>query len=87
MKSTQSKVNLAERYIIARCNRILEPEGRKLRKNKPARSGKRGPTPREKQLGKFYVIREDRVLHKHLDLEKFAREIGALKPHEALAKE
>jgi hypothetical protein len=46
----------------------------------------RKKTEARERFGEWYVIDEDegRVVQHHVDLEKFARELGCLKPWEEL---
>lgn len=85
-KNLTSKVNIVEKTLLKRVNRHLAEDGKMLCKNKKTRSAKkRHQTLREQELGTFYLVSGERVVEKHVDLEKFARKHEILKPHEALA--
>jgi hypothetical protein len=71
-KRTGYPVN--ERALLVRINRRLASEGQQLH------SAPRGVAREE--LGRFYLVGDDKVLRRDLDLEAFAREIGVLKPWE-----
>ena len=81
----RTKVNIEERTLMKRINRFLAEQkgGRKLCKNKAARSGE-GLTDREKKLGKFYIVSDKKVVQHHVNLEKFARQIEVLRSNEVL---
>ena len=70
-------VPVSERALIARINRKL-PEHEKLKKLRGSRW--------EHDLGQYYIIDQNMnaILHKHIDIEELARELGALKPWESL---
>jgi len=79
----RDKVGLTERALMKRLNRFLADKEISVHKNRPARS-LRGPTPLEKELGTFFVVRGDAVVEKHVDLEEFARRHGVLAAWECL---
>lgn len=87
------KMPVSERALIKRVNRCLSESGRKLMKNHPARSkkGKRRLTQREIDFGTYFVVRlgeggfdYENVVERHVDLEDFARDLGAISAFEFL---
>ena len=62
--------------VLQRINRKLEPDHEKL---KPARSIRI-----MEQVGKYYIVNtsSNGVIHKDVDVEKYAREAGVLKDWE-----
>lgn len=76
------KVPVSERALIGRINR-------KLRDRDPSETEvlrKARGSLAKSQVGEFYVINASRgsLLQAHVDLESFARELGALQPFEEL---
>lgn len=73
------KVPVTKRALIQRVNRALAKDGEQLKATKGAQA--------QLDLGEFYVVdvSGNSVSRKDVDLEKLARELGALKPYEALA--
>lgn len=87
------KLPVAERALIKRVNRCLSESGRKLMKNHPARSkkGKRRLTQREIEFGTYFVVKVggdrleyENVVERDINLEDFARDLGALSAFEFL---
>ena len=74
-----TKVPVSQRALIQRINRALAKENEAL---KAARSERD-----RQQLGNYFVIdlHRNTVQAQHVDLEALARELGVLKPYEALA--
>jgi hypothetical protein len=74
------KVPVSKRALAQRISRALEKQGEKL-------MATRGEGARM-ELGDFYVIDVSRnfVTAKDVDLESLGRELGVLKPYEALAE-
>lgn len=77
-KNQTNKVKVSERALAARINRKLKPDMEALRK---CRSEKW-----VKDLGYYYTIDlgKNCILDRHIQLENFGRELGALKPFEEL---
>ena len=74
IKIEQDKVNLEERTLIKRINRFLGEKGYRLLKNRRTRGkNPKRRTQREIDLGTYYVVDGDRVVEKHVNLERFAR--------------
>jgi mRNA-degrading endonuclease HigB of HigAB toxin-antitoxin module len=73
------KVPVTRRALIQRVNRALEKNGEQLKATKGAQA--------QLDLGEFYVVdvSGNSVSRKDVDLERLARELGALKPYETLA--
>jgi hypothetical protein len=74
------KVPVTKRALIQRVNRALAKDGEQLKATKGAQA--------QLDLGEFYVVDVslNAVSRKDVDLEKLARELGVLKPYEALAE-
>ena len=74
---SNATVPVSERALIARINRKL-PEHEKLKKLRGSRW--------ENDLGQYYIIDQNMnaILHKHINVEELARELGAIKPWESL---
>jgi hypothetical protein len=68
----QARSSLSECALMLRVNRRLNQEGR----GRQVRAAKRG---QENQLGVYFLVGGDKVLETDLDLEEFARSVGALK--------
>lgn len=73
------KTPVSKRALLQRVNRNLKP-GRQVKATRGAQA--------LKQLGEFYLIDPKRgvIVRHRLDLEEFAREIGALALWEELAR-
>jgi hypothetical protein len=69
------------RALVQRINRRLAYKYEAVRQTRPG-------TRAERELGRFYIVDFNRnaVLDMHVDLESLARELGALKPWEALVE-
>jgi hypothetical protein len=69
---------VTERAVARRVQRILARDGRRLCKCDPR-------TQSYSNLGTYHVV-DDRnvVVDSHVDLERLARELGALQPHEQM---
>ena len=78
MSKKQTKVPVSLRAVIQRVQRKLEAKGEML---KGARDG-----AAMADLGKFYTIDVKRncIVHRDIDIEQFAREVGALKAWEVV---
>jgi len=81
MAAGKVRVPVTRRALIQRVNRALAKDGEQLKATKG--------TQAQLDLGDFYVIdiSGNSVSRKDVDLEKLARELGVLKPYEALAAE
>ena len=77
MKRKEPDIRLTLPAIKARINRKLIIDGQMLKRSR----GKQ-----KQALGEFYVmdVRTNDLVRKDVDLEKFAREIAALKPFEGV---
>jgi hypothetical protein len=75
--SEQKHTPISHRAAMGRIQRRLAPHGRKLVEA-------RGALARE-QLGGFYVLDATGVVAHHVDVESFARELGALAAYERIA--
>jgi hypothetical protein len=76
--SKLAKIPVSERALIQRINRRIKDADHVLKCSRPrARSF----------VGDFYVLDVVRnaIVLQHLDLENYAREVGALEPYEYLA--
>jgi len=67
--------------LMARINRKLGHDGEQLKATRSERA--------RLELGDYYIIDADRnvILHKDCELVELARELGVLKPYEALERE
>jgi hypothetical protein len=80
-KRQAQTVPVTVRALLQRVNRALDSDGRVLKSSRGARA--------EEALGRFYVIDQRRnvIVDKAVDLEAFARKLGALKEYEHLVDE
>jgi hypothetical protein len=80
------KASVAARVLVQRINRKLAREDKILRMTRASHDEESGPYY-DQNLGRYFVVDVGRncVADTHLDLEAFAREIGALAPWEVLA--
>jgi hypothetical protein len=84
MTATKQLVPVGKRALIQRLNRALAKCGD---------SGEMLRTPRgekaRQDLGEYYVLdlRHNCVIDKDVDLEEYGRDLGVLKPYEALREE
>jgi hypothetical protein len=78
-------VNVSEMAIIRRVNRRLKT--RPLSGHEECQLFKTNSRDVEKRkiMGTFYLVADDEVIKRHVNLEAFARECGALLPYEAIA--
>jgi hypothetical protein len=72
-------MQIAERALLARINRIMSHEGGMVRKCRPTSRW-------YSELGDFYAIQNNTITAKHIDLAKWGRDLKALKPYEELAE-
>ena len=85
-KYTADKVEVDEKQVMKRCNRLLSKDGHRICKTRGPRDGV-GLTDKQRALGRFYVIGKKRVVEKHVDLEEFARRNGIIAPYEVLVRD
>ena len=88
MAKKRTGVPVSERALIQRINRKLNADRPTPRQSGTIDVLKRARGARaELDLGRHYVIdlRSNCVLHKDVDLEEFGRELGVLRPYEAVA--
>ena len=78
-KKKEQRVPVSERALIARINRKLRADDEMLKTTRSKRA--------EFDLGRYYVIdvRGPNIVHDHIDLEDYGRELEVLKPYEALS--
>lgn len=78
MNAKASTVPVSRVALVQRINRLLAKDDEQLR---ATRGGKA-----QEQLGDFYTVdlRLNAIIHQHINLEEFGREIGALKAFEHL---
>ena len=78
-KNSKEKVKLSERAVLARVNRALAKEDEIIR---ICREDSRW----HPELGRFYSVdlSQNVIMSKHVDLEKWARELKVMKPYEIL---
>lgn len=69
------KVIVTERALLQRINRRLEPYGKSVKHLRGAAA---------EASGEFVVVEFERVVFDHIDLERYGRDLGVLKPWEAL---
>jgi hypothetical protein len=83
-RTSQRKVPVTLKALMARINRRLRHEGRCGELLKTARS-----EGVERDLGRYYLVDLDRnsVTRRDVDPEELGRELGALKQWEELARE
>jgi hypothetical protein len=79
-KPKERKVMITERALAQRINRALAKEDEGLKK---AKAGSR----MDIEYGRYYTLDYSRnqVIHSGVDIESLGRELGVLKPYEALA--
>lgn len=72
---------IRERTLISRINRKLRHDGERLRKCRQERF--------RHDLGEFYIVNTDGhwIANKDVDIEDLGRDLGVLRPHEALVEE
>jgi hypothetical protein len=82
MKPARVKIRLSKRALSQRINRHLKKQNEYLC---ACRENWRGYTT----VGDHYVIDTslNAIVHKHVNIEDFAREIGVIKPYECLEEE
>jgi len=75
------RVPVSRRAIVQRIKRKLAASGRRFKASRGSRA--------RADLGEYYILNERRnvVAEKYVDLEAYARELGALAEWEILAKE
>lgn len=84
-RTTGPKFEVSEYALIRRVNRLLKTmplkdhEACQLFKTRDRDAEKR------QKMGIFYIVADDEIVRTHIDLEKFARERGALAPYEILS--
>ncbi len=73
---SEDRIAIDKRALIDRVNRRLKKNNQRLYRAKGANM--------LKDLGACYIVdlSKEHVAQRHVKLEKFAREIGALKPYE-----
>jgi hypothetical protein len=81
----RDKVMLSEAVVMKRVNRFLAHKGHKLHKLHPPR-GKKRLTDAQRDLGRFYISSESRVVERHVDLEGFARKHEIIASYEACTR-
>ena len=86
-KFEMDKIEVDEKQVMKRANRVLGKDGHRLCKTRPPRSDARAKTERQIALGTYYVIGKKRVVEKHINLEAFARKHGFIAPYEVIAWE
>jgi hypothetical protein len=79
---TPTKVPVTERSVIQRINRRLSAKRERLCSLRPNARG-------ISDLGRYYVldVYRNAVVTTHINLEAFARELGALSGHEKLEEQ
>jgi hypothetical protein len=77
-KRKAQTVPVGARALLLRINRVLEADGRVLKKTRGARA--------EMELGRYYVIDQRRhvIVDKDVDLQALGRKLDALKEYEHL---
>ncbi len=79
MATNKRKVPVSERALMARINRKLAPKGQAFHKF-------RVRTPYSEQIGTYYTVEGRNITGPAGDdLEAIARDLGLLRPYEALA--
>jgi hypothetical protein len=71
---------VSERAMLARLNRALSKEQKKIHR---AKAG----TRLEQEFGRYYSVSENHIRDWHRDLEQWGRETGCLQPWEHLERE
>ena len=79
-KGDEQFMTITESTVTQRIRRKLRNTTHMLRKSRGERQ--------EVDCGRFYIIDADRnlLLRHHVDLERYARELGVLRAHESVAK-
>ena len=74
-----TRKQVTERALVQRLNRCLAREDRVLRKCRPG--------PDYAELGDWYCVdlSSNTIASKDVDLEEWGRELGVLKPYEAMS--
>jgi hypothetical protein len=77
-KRKLEKVLVSEKALYQRINRKLRAQGETLHRSRGGRCAI--------ELGEYYTVNTEinGVVDSHLDLEDFGRELGVLRPYEAL---
>ena len=80
-KAAGAKVPVTVRAVTQRINRALRARGETLKAARGVRA--------RQDLGDYYTIQVDRnaVVDTHVDLERLARELGALAPYEQVVSD
>jgi len=80
-KNKVTKVSVSERALLGRINRRLAKDEEVLKKCRP-------DSRWYHDLGAYYGVgvRTNSICYQHIDLEEFGRELGVLRPFEALAQ-
>jgi len=80
MAKKPQKLKVSERALFARINRKVHDNDLKICRCRPDRRG-------YNDLGDYYTVdwRINGIMHTHLDLEDYGREVGVLKDYEELA--
>ncbi len=86
VESGKLKVPVSVRALIARVNRKLVERGEVVRRTHPVHDEDGNPLYNNDQLGQFFRVsmRQEALVETHVDLEKFARELGVLALWEGL---
>jgi hypothetical protein len=71
------KVPVAERALLRRVNRLLSADNEMMLRCSEH-------SPHYSKLGRFYIVRGGSVVDTHVDIERVARKIGAIRAHERL---
>jgi hypothetical protein len=71
------KASVAERALLRRVNRILSADNETMLRC-PEHS------PHYSTLGRFYIVRGGSVVNTHVDIERVARNMGAMRVYEQL---
>lgn len=76
MSGKRLRVSISERALLARINRKLAHKGEKLCRS-------RGPQE-QSEMGSCYIVnvQRGRIVARHVDPERLAKELGVLKPYE-----
>lgn len=86
-KFEMEKIEVDEKQVMKRANRVLGKEGHRLCKTRPPRSKATAKTERQIALGTYYVVGKKHIVEKHVNLEVFARKHGFLAPYEMIVWE
>jgi hypothetical protein len=74
----RTRIKITERALLLRINRALKPDGQQLRVARTQQT--------ESSVGRYFIVdlKRSAIKTQHVNLEKFARELGALQPWEEL---